>query len=845
MTVNPSVKHTSELVKYTIYGALFGCCFPVIGTVLQSFVEFGDASWPHLIASQKGSPLLWIIDTAPLFLGLFASFGGRQMDVVKLKNAEVEEKYVQMNALRELAEEANHAKSDFLANMSHEIRTPMNAIIGLSYLTLKTALEPKQRENLLKIQRSSESLMQIINDILDFSKIEAGKLAFDSVNFNLEALINDVAELVNVKLRKKRDIEFIIEFDRDIPSEMKSDPLRLRQVLLNLLDNAVKFTEQGDVKLVCRVSERLENGIRVHFSITDSGIGISPEQQRKLFSAFQQADVSTTRKFGGTGLGLVISQRLVEFMQGELKVRSDEGKGSEFYFDAFFAFADAEYVVAAKRPKSVEGIRVLLVDDSDTARMVLHDMLVSFGFEVLQADNAKDAMELYRTESEKEPIALIITDWSMPEMNGVDMLEQLQREKVKTSPSVMMVSAYGAENMGIAAHNKTLIDEFLVKPVSPSVLFDTIQKSLYKNKFAAAVGTAESGDIDHFALLLTGKHVLLVEDNEINTELAIELLKDVGVEATHAANGQIAVDTLQTMSFDAVLMDIQMPVLDGLSATHKIRELKLHDGKPIIAMTAHAMAGEREKSLAAGMNEHISKPINPKLLYQTLVDFLVPRGFQPSVEQAEQAKAKKTETPSIFPTIDGIDVNDGLLRCGGKATLYTKILLSFANKYATVNKEVNKLIKAQDTQELSSLMHALAGVAGNIGALDLGKRARSVSHSFSDPSGLDVDLLYTEASDLAAIFVKLCASIKDKLEQDVQAEASLPTIDTEALQNLLVKTKKRISDNDPSAVDLLDEAMATYNFGTNKQWIDAAHNALSEMEFDDALEMLTKMEGHE
>ncbi|MBL4585755.1 MAG: response regulator [Flavobacteriales bacterium] len=842
MKQQPGEHRWTEQQKFALYGVLFGLCFPIIGTLFQCLIDYQNISWQNLVLAQKNSPLLWIIDSAPLILGLFASFGGKQLDEVELKNIEVEEKYVQMNALRELAEEANSAKSDFLANMSHEIRTPMNAIIGLSYLTLKTALEPKQREHLLKIQRSGESLMRIIDDILDFSKIEAGKLAFETVNFNLESVINEVAELVNVKLRRKPDIEFFIEFDENIPSELKSDPLRLRQVLLNLLDNAVKFTEKGDVKLVCRVVEKSDSGLRVHFSVSDNGIGITQEQQETLFSAFQQADVSTTRKFGGTGLGLVISQRLIGFMKGELKVKSEAGKGSEFFFDAHFGYADADHIAQKKKPKSVDGIRVLLVDDSETARSVLKTMLLSFGFEVLEASNGKDALELYREASKSSPISLIVTDWFMPEMDGVQMLQKLQGEKVKTSPSVLMVSAYGADKIG-ATRDKDLIDEYLVKPISPSILFDSIQKALYKSKFATVSGIAEAGDIQHFNTLLKGKHVLLVEDNEINTELAIELLKDVGIETSHAGNGQVAIDMLEETTYDGVLMDIQMPVLDGLSATRKIREMKLHEGKPIIAMTAHAMAGEREKSLAAGMNEHISKPINPKTLYQTLVNFLVPNAEeQKATSNSNSTEGKKGfDSPNIFPTIEGIDIEDGLRRSGGKTKLYTKILLSFSSKYVGIDKDVKELVKARYNDELSALMHGMAGVGGNIGALEIGKRARSLSHSLKNPKDLDIDLLYSEAMELSNIIMRLCSNIENQLKEDVTDNGELTLINKAELKILLQKSKELINDSDPSSVDILDEALKTNSFGENEKWISEAQSALEQMEFDEALESLNKV----
>ena len=844
MTSVQEKKGIPEFVKYSIYGAVFGLFFPVIGSFIQCYVQFHDFHFSHLVEIQKTSPLIWIIDSAPLFLGLFASFGGRQLDIVKLKNSEIQLKYEQMNHLRKLAEDANRTKSDFLANMSHEIRTPMNAIIGLSYLTLKTPLEVKQRENLLKIQKSSESLMGIINDILDFSKIEAGKLNIEYVNFNLEALINEVAELINVKLRKKKDIEFIIEYDNKIPQELKSDPLRIRQVLLNLLDNAVKFTEQGEIHLICTLKESVEKGVWINFSIRDNGIGISPEQKSLLFNAFQQADISTTRKFGGSGLGLTISKHLVEMMHGKLDVSSSLGNGSDFFFDLFLLRADTLKSKDLKRPQNLQGIRVLLVDDSESARSVIRNMLWSFGLHVIEASNADEAIKLYRKESKEFPISLIITDWEMPTKNGVEMLEELRREMIIESPSVLMVSAYGAEKVQLDRVNNNLIDEYLTKPVSPSVLFDTIQKTLYKNKFATLIGANNTSDIERYGSILKGKRILLVEDIEINAELAIDLLNDVGISVVHAANGQIAIDKLQIENFDAILMDIQMPVLDGLSATKKIRQLNIHAGKPIIAMTAHAMTGEREKSLAAGMNEHLSKPIDPKKLYQTLIDFLAPQSDFTSSNHEEFDINNHDLTD--FPTVEGLDIIDGLIRCGRKKSLYNKILLSFANSYGSSLVELNMLITNREINELGKFFHALAGVSGNIGALLVSEKARSLSQSFFEESKIDTEELYNEAvllvNQIEAIALQINTHYDNSLKQNIQNKAIMSK---EELNLLILKIISLVEESDPSAVDLLNAALLNYAFGSLEPLIISVSNALGNLDFDEALIHLNKIKINE
>ncbi len=560
----------SERQMYFLYGAAFGLNFPIIGTLLQCFLDDVGYSWSALVIAQTEYPLLWIIDLAPIFLGVFASFGGQQMDKVNQKNKEMLLRYEEMVKLRKEADTANHAKSEFLANMSHEIRTPMNAIIGMSYLLQKTKLEEKQQDYVTKVEMSSKNLLRIIDDILDFSKIEAGKLTLENTDLYLEELISGVADTVNVKLQKKNDVELVTYIDPQIPPVISGDSVRLRQVLLNLADNAVKFTASGEIILSAKVITKMSYGVIIQFSVTDTGLGMTPEQLKKLFTPFQQADLSTTRKYGGTGLGLAICRKIVEMMDGELEVESELNKGTEFKFHAFFSSAESTGSSISKMD-SVLGMKALLVDDSESARLVLGEMLTSFGFIVLTAKNAEEAIDIYVKEQCSDiPLSLMVVDWRMPGMDGLELVKNLRSREGEDVPSVLMVTAFGVETVREAAKNKT-VDGYLLKPINPSTLFDSLNTILYLGEKRKLNKTKEKEVIDNYRDHLKGVKVLLVEDNEINMELAIELLSDVGIEVDTASNGLIGVQKINENKYDLVLMDIQMPELDGLSATREIR----------------------------------------------------------------------------------------------------------------------------------------------------------------------------------------------------------------------------------------------------------------------------------
>lgn len=718
---------------YAVYGALFGLCFPVLASLLEAYLTFHSISPGNLFKAQAGSPLLWIIDSAPLFLGLFAAIGGKQMDRVHVINDELNERYLQMSALRELADNANRAKSEFLANMSHEIRTPMNAIIGMNYLLKKTPVNEKQFDYLNKTEVASKNLLRIIDDILDFSKIEAGKLSLETTEIFLEELISGLADTVNVKLEKKHDVELITYVDHKIPPTILGDTVRLRQILLNLMDNAVKFTEHGEIRLAVQLVSKTRNDAIVQFSVKDSGIGMSSEQQEKIFNAFQQADLSTTRRFGGTGLGLAISKSIVAMMGGELQVKSTPGSGSEFKFQANFEIPKtSEYIETnIQHIESLTGLRALLVDDSEHARMVLTEMLSSFGFEVLTAKNAQEAIDIYQEELKSDtPISLLVVDWRMPDVDGLQLVERLKEKEMLKSPAVLMVTAYGLETVKNAAKDK-LVDGYLLKPINPSTLFDMLSNAMHLGLIKKNVLTNTPNFVQNLRAKLQGAYVLLVEDNDINLELAQELLSDIGIRCDAARNGKEAVEKVSGNSYDAVLMDIQMPEMDGLTATRVIRQDPKNKDLPILAMTAHAMKGEYEKSIAAGMNDHITKPIDPIVLYTRLVQYIT---LSPDRQRAEAVVATVSEQATGTITIPGIDTKTGLTRVAGKQDIYLKLLARFAVSYANISADTEDLISANNRIGLSELMHSLSGVSGNIGINGIYKDAQQLSQELKNPA---------------------------------------------------------------------------------------------------------------
>lgn len=663
---------------------------------------------------------------------------------------------------RAAAETANLAKSDFLANMSHEIRTPINAIVGMANLALKTELTDKQKRYVKVIDSSSQALLGVINDILDFSKIEANKLTIERIPFDLDEVLGTLADMFAYKAYDK-GLEFIINLPANIPTMLIGDPLRLQQVLINLVSNAIKFTDDGEINVSCTLLDRSNDKVWLRIEVKDTGLGMTAEQTAKLFQAFTQADTSTTRKFGGTGLGLTISRRLVTLMQGDIGVSSSANQGSNFFIELVLPLQETQDSSHHQLLMSqLRDVRVLAVDDNTSTREMLKETLRSYQMDAYTCHSGEQAIkQVIAAVAEGKPYQLMLIDWRLPGMDGLSLVERIkQKLPAEQQPKMILATGYYAEELAEKAR-QVGTDDFITKPYTTATLARVMTGAMFgSRKQQNAEKHAQS-----IPDTLQGAPLLVVEDNEINQHVAREMLTGHGFKVDIAENGEVAVAMVQDNQYAIVLMDIQMPIMDGYQAAEQIRQFYSYQQLPILAMTANAMSGDAEKSLAAGMQGHIPKPIDESLLLAQISKWAVPGPYaksdKPSIE------AKPAEVPHRYPQMRGIQLDQALSRINHNVELYTKLLDHLVSSYRGSAIKVSEFISRGQHDNARRYFHSLKGAAANLGLNALADKASNLENAVTER---DVGLIADQISGLEAL-----------LDHAEQAAQDLRSLDTDSL----------------------------------------------------------------
>ena len=764
------------------------------------------------------------------------------------------------------ADVANRAKSEFLANMSHEIRTPMNAVIGMAYLALKTNLSAKQHTYVSKIYAAANTLLGIINDILDFSKIEAGQLDMDNSDFRLDDILDNIATLVSQKAEEK-GLEVLFGVDPNVPATLTGDPLRLGQILTNLLNNAVKFTETGEIIVSCTLDAVLGERVRLRFMIKDTGIGMTEQQQGKLFTAFTQADGSITRKFGGTGLGLTITKRLVEMMDGHISVLSEHGKGTTITFTATFGLPHSDSGLNAGVRKG-EMARILVVDDNGPARRMMQNILAGMHFRAEEAESPTEAFAMLWQEDAIDPYRIVLMDWRMPGMDGIEATWRLRTElNLANVPPVFITTAMGSSEVLQQAEKAGAVG-VIYKPINKSLLFDSLMEALH-GRGPLSTRTEQplrERQPARESVRFPGVSILLVEDNPINQQVAAELLEGAEASVTVADNGVKALEAVRAVQdrnppFDLVLLDLQMPEMDGYQTARELRANSRYDKMPIVAMTAHAMVDERQKCLDAGMNDHISKPIEVDKFFATLSRWVrssqaahSPLRKAPSlIEPALAGPAPNAPAPSIEEGalyLPGFETELALSRLGNNERLYIKLLKQFLTYYAGTESQFYSALEAGDLTGAQRVAHTLKGLAGSIGASALAGESAYLEASFAGG-----DLGVTRS--LAATCFATLAKVQNVLQQAFAAEESkkqtppqlrateLTAEQRENKTKLLQSLESLLREDDAEAAAFFAGQEQEVSLFIPQDLFTSLQSLISRFEFEEALELLAAIRGEQ